>query len=213
MLGENLSEGQRVYISGTLQSRPFLTKDALQRESFVVRAGEVFASKLNQSDVARTESFAEDEPAEASNRTVDRNSVSILSYIADIVQIKNFTMLRLSSHFTAKYALIFSNTISHTYCTTLVFLFFFRNPVNGFNEKTSFYSVFVHDKNLNDYVKNYLQRGDRVIVNGDLGYKKEIDQSGKKVYCGSIDATQIVKVDKLSNANAEIIDKTGADLI
>lgn len=48
-----------------------------------------------------------------------------------------------------------------------------------------------------------MQKRDRVIVNGFLNSKPEMDQNGKKKYGGYIEGTHIVKVDRLSKATID----------
>lgn len=74
-------------------------------------------------------------------------------------------------------------------------------------EVVSFFRVFVHDKNLINYSKSNLQKRDRVIVHGFLNSKPETDLNGQKKYGGFIEATHIVKVDRLSNATQATIDE------
>lgn len=58
-------------------------------------------------------------------------------------------------------------------------------------------------------VKNNLERRDRVIVNGTLGYKPQVDQNGQNKFAGHIEAQQILKVDRFSEAvNDATIEKS-----
>lgn len=82
-------------------------------------------------------------------------------------------------------------------------MYFSRNPVDGENQKLTFYHIFVHDPNLINYVKENLQRKDRVFLFGSLNYKPEIDQNGEKTYGGYIEATNIFKIDRFSELSNE----------
>lgn len=84
-------------------------------------------------------------------------------------------------------------------------LIFFRNPAEGGAEtlKRELYNVYVHDRNLIDYVKNNVTRRDRVFVNGFLNYKPEIDENGAKAFSGYIEATKILKIDRFSEMSHE----------
>lgn len=84
-------------------------------------------------------------------------------------------------------------------------LLVFRNPAEGDIErqKREIYSVYVHDRNLIDYVKENLNQRDRVFVNGFVNYKPEIDENGEKSYSGHIEATNILKIDRFSEMTNE----------
>lgn len=89
--------------------------------------------------------------------------------------------------------------------------FFFslsRNPVDGDGQKLAFINVFVHDRNLIDYLKENLQKRDKIFVNGFLNYKPEIDQNGEKAFSGFVEATNILRIDRFSDiANQNPIDE------
>lgn len=75
-----------------------------------------------------------------------------------------------------------------------------RNPIDGVDsQKREFYDVYVHDRNLINYIKENLKRRDRVFVNGFLNHKPETDQDGKKAFSGFIEATNILKIDRFSD--------------
>lgn len=106
ILGNNLSVGQRVYISGELQSKSFDVTEDRQRQAFQIRASELFVTKLDNSQVAQTELSSEDEDIKTSNQSIDCNSVSIMSYIAsEVGHFENFSTFTLCSHHTPKYAM------------------------------------------------------------------------------------------------------------
>lgn len=71
------------------------------------------------------------------------------------------------------------------------------------SERVQFYKVYVHDKDLVQLLKNSVQKRDRVLVNGFLGAKPETDQNGQRKYAGHVEATQILKVDRFSEAQSE----------
>lgn len=83
-----------------------------------------------------------------------------------------------------------------------------RNAAEGPIEKPTFYSVFVHNSELIKLLKNDLQRKDRVIVEGFLNSKPETDQNGVKRFAGYIEATNIFRVDRFSEAISESIQST-----
>lgn len=66
-----------------------------------------------------------------------------------------------------------------------------------------FYRVFVHDYDLIQMLKTNLQKKDRILVNGFLGYKPENDQNGQKKYAGHVEATHIIKVDRFTEGVSE----------
>lgn len=106
MLGENLSEGQRVYISGHLQSNSFFVTGNRQRQSFQIAASEVFVTKLDQTQVAETELSSEDGEIQTSNQSIDLNSVSIMSFVASEVEhFETSSTFALCSHHVRKYAM------------------------------------------------------------------------------------------------------------
>ncbi|XP_055326587.1 uncharacterized protein LOC129580306 [Sitodiplosis mosellana] len=159
ILGDNLSSGQRVYLSGELQSATFTTSENKQRQSFQVKVNEIFASKTE------------------TNATNDYNNVCILSHMAsDILHFDQHSVFSLCGHFVAK------------------------NVTDGESERVQFYRVYVHDKELIQFLKTNVQKRDRILVNGFLNGKSETDENGKSRYAGHIEATQIVKVDRLVEA-------------
>ena len=86
---------------------------------------------------------------------------------------------------------------------TFQFHYIFRNPVDGDGEKLVFYNVYVHDRNLINYLKGNLQKNNRVFVNGFINYKPDIDQNGKKAFSGFIEATNIFKIERFSELSNE----------
>lgn len=65
----------------------------------------------------------------------------------------------------------------------------------------------MHDNDLIEMIKTNLQRKDRVLVNGFLGYKAENDQNGQRKFVGHIEATNIFKVDRFSKNVNEYTDE------
>lgn len=92
-----------------------------------------------------------------------------------------------------------------------MFSLFHRNPVDGKSEKVAFYNIFCHDPDLIDYVKNNLQKRDRVFLNGFLNSKPDIDENGKKVFSGFIEATNIMKIDRFLELSSENRMRTSGD--
>lgn len=98
LVGDNLSLGQRVYISGELRSTSFQNNENQNRQMFQVRVSEIYASKLNDSEVVTRESLNS-----TSKKTIDHNSVSILAHIAsDIQHFDNHSRFFVASHFELK---------------------------------------------------------------------------------------------------------------
>lgn len=94
IIGDNLSVGQRVYISGDLQSRSFEVEQNIRRQSFQIRASELYATKLDITEKER-------------NKFTDVNEISALSFIAtDIDHFDNFSSFTICTHHTAKYVKI-----------------------------------------------------------------------------------------------------------
>lgn len=81
----------------------------------------------------------------------------------------------------------------------------FRNPENDQtgSETVSFFNIFVHDPDLINVVKQQLQKKDRIFIKGLLGYKPETDQNGRKKFSGHIEAENILKIDRFSEAAIE----------
>ena len=85
-----------------------------------------------------------------------------------------------------------------------IFFLIYRNTTDGSeSERVQFYKVYVHDKDLIQLLKNNVQKRDRVLVNGFLGAKPETDLNGQKKYSGHVEATQILKVGRFSEAQNE----------
>lgn len=82
-------------------------------------------------------------------------------------------------------------------------LFMIRNAPDGESEKTEFLNIYVHDNELIKITKNNLQKRDRVFIRGFLSHKPDTDQKGQKTFSGNIEATNILKVDRFSEANNE----------
>lgn len=80
---------------------------------------------------------------------------------------------------------------------------FFRNPVEGENEKTLFFAIYVHDRNLRNSLENNFQKRDRVFISGLLSNKPETDQNGQKRLSGHIEATDIIKIGRSFEADDE----------
>lgn len=90
----------------------------------------------------------------------------------------------------------------------IIHYLFFRNPAEEPIEKPTFFAVFVHDKDLIKLLKSDLQRKDRVIVEGFLNSKPEADQNGVKKHAGFIEATNIFRVDRFSEAVNENVNES-----
>lgn len=89
MVGDNLSLGQRVYISGELRSRSFVNKENQNHQRINIHVNELFATKQSEAT----------EPT----RPTDYNSVFLLSHIVwDIQHFDNFSRFQLSSTITVR---------------------------------------------------------------------------------------------------------------
>lgn len=65
-------------------------------------------------------------------------------------------------------------------------------------EKFDVFRVWAHDEGVINMLKNNnVQRKDRVFINGFLNYKPEVDKEGQKRRSGFVEATNILKVDRL----------------
>lgn len=87
ILGNSISEGQRVYVAGDLRAGNYLNAQNQNREQLSIRANEVYVSKADTSTGENTAS------------KIDQNSVSILSHIAsEIIHLDNYSVFKLVSH-------------------------------------------------------------------------------------------------------------------
>lgn len=85
IVGNDLTTGQRVYVSGELQSQTFTNNENKVRQSFQVKANELYASKAETSS------------------TNDLNNVCMLSYVAsDIIHLDQYSVFHLCGHFVQK---------------------------------------------------------------------------------------------------------------
>lgn len=98
LVGNNLTVGQRVFLSGELRATNFMTNENQNRQMFQVRVNELYASKLNDTDVGSNESESSE-----SKKSIDHNSVFILAHIAsDIQHYDNHSRFFVASHFTTR---------------------------------------------------------------------------------------------------------------
>lgn len=89
MIGDNLSLGQRVYISGELRSRSFMNKENQNHQRINIHVNELFATKQSEANDAA--------------RHTDYNSVFLLSHIVwDVQHYANFSRFHLSSTVTVR---------------------------------------------------------------------------------------------------------------
>lgn len=89
MIGNNLSKGQRVYISGELRSDSFKNNENQNRQRISINVNELYASKAAGSVDA--------------NKYTDCNSVFLVSHIvSDINHLDNFSQFYMSSNYTVK---------------------------------------------------------------------------------------------------------------
>lgn len=184
-MGDSLSIGQRVCISGKLDASPFKNNSDQVRQSFLIRVNELYASRIKETN--------------PNANTVDLNSIFFLGHIAtDIIHYENASSFSVCTHYTTRYALDKFEKNIDTNQKVIVLCFFFRNQVEGETEKTQFIRVYVHDNNLVQLVKKNLQKRDRVFLNGFLGMKPETDENGQKKFGGHIEATNILKVDRFN---------------
>lgn len=79
LIGDNLSVGQRVYLSGVLRATDFVNNKKQMRQIFQINVNELYATKL-----PNAESNATDDGKP--KRQIDENNVSLLAYIASDIQ-------------------------------------------------------------------------------------------------------------------------------
>lgn len=92
-VGNNLTIGQRVFLSGQLRSTNFMNNENQNRQMFQVHVNELYASKSNESDVSSNEG----------EKSIDHNSVFVLAHIAsDIKHFENHSRFFVTSHFTTR---------------------------------------------------------------------------------------------------------------
>lgn len=58
----------------------------------------------------------------------------------------------------------------------------------------NFIKIFVTDEALRQYVRNHLNRLDRVRIEGILKYKTQLDDKARKKHFGYVSATKIIKM-------------------
>lgn len=79
LFGNNLSIGQRVYISGDLQTTDFVTDQNKMRQMFQINVHEMYATKQTDGEMNTADG---DRP----KGHLDQNSVSMLAHIASDIQ-------------------------------------------------------------------------------------------------------------------------------
>lgn len=90
ILGDSLLAGQRVYITGELQSTSFINNENAQRQSLHIKVNELYASKAIETN-------------EGAHKTIDQNNVCLLSYIAtDIAHNENHSAFSMIGHYTIR---------------------------------------------------------------------------------------------------------------
>lgn len=94
LVGNSLTVGQRVFVSGDLRANTYVNNENQNRQSFHVHVNEIYASKPSDSGVNTDED---------SNRPIDHNSVFVLAHIAsDIQHADNFSRFFVATHHTSK---------------------------------------------------------------------------------------------------------------
>lgn len=94
LVGNNLTLGQRVYLSGNLQSTTYVNIENEYRQQYQVLVSEIYASEPNENGANSDEE---------SNRCVDFNSVFVLAHIAsDIQHMDNFSRFYVATHHSSK---------------------------------------------------------------------------------------------------------------
>lgn len=101
MIGNNLSFGQRVYITGELRSKSYQNKDNQYNQRITIFVNELYASKSAASETNAHDSDGSG-VADATKHT-DYNSVFLLSHIVwDIQHLDTFSRFYLSSNVTVR---------------------------------------------------------------------------------------------------------------
>lgn len=101
MVGDNLSLGQRVYISGELRSKPFINKENQNHQRINILVNELYATKPAATETNTIDSD-ESEVSDTIKYT-DYNSVFLLSHIVwDINHFDTFSRFVLSSSITVR---------------------------------------------------------------------------------------------------------------
>lgn len=72
---------------------------------------------------------------------------------------------------------------------------------NGSEHVSQFHKVFVYDDQLREYVRDNLQKKDRVFVNGSLRHLTHTDDEGRRKYSAYIVANSIHKIAKRATWN------------
>lgn len=70
-------------------------------------------------------------------------------------------------------------------------------------EGVTFHRVFVQDQELREYIRNKLQRKDRVLLNGRIGHMTDTGKDGKKIYSGFINVTDIYRIARRTSTQVE----------
>lgn len=98
IVGDSLSVGQRVYISGELRSNMFVNNKNQNHQRLHINVNELYATKP-----AAAETSTIDGDESGATKYADYNSVLLLSYIAwDIVHLDKFSYFCLASSVTVR---------------------------------------------------------------------------------------------------------------
>lgn len=128
--------------------------------------------KRHQSIIRAYQIYALNSMAEYESKVKDLNSVELLTTVcADVLNKDDHSIFQVATNFQNR--------------TTQEI-------------QSNFHTVFVYDQDLSKYVRNNLEKGDRIYLRGFLTASSQIDVVGKKKYCGFIGAETIDKVTKFS---------------
>lgn len=126
--------------------------------------------RRHQSIIRAYQIYALNSMAENEMKLKDLNSVELLTSVcADVLNKDNHSVIQVVTHFQSR---------------------------NTQEILTYFHTAFVYDQDLCKFVRNNLEKGDRVFIRGSLVVTNQIDAEGKKRQTGSILAETIDKVTK-----------------
>lgn len=95
LVGDQLSIGQRVFISGDLRSKHFVNNENQNRQQFHIHVNDLYASKSDATNLDKGQTDAK--------KHNDCNSIFLLSHIvSDIQHMEGFSRFFLASHLTVR---------------------------------------------------------------------------------------------------------------
>lgn len=76
------------------------------------------------------------------------------------------------------------------------------------SEGVTFHRVHVQDEALREYIRNKLQRKDRVLLNGQIGHMTDTGTDGKQIYSGFVNVTDIYRIARRTFTQIEAHEST-----